>query len=662
MLALVSVNWLAQLVVVLMGGRFEELPWMAGGAVTIAAVAVVLVRRPRHPLVGWFALIPVSSISASCEIAMSIAIDAGGPEGAAALVALLNLASQTAVVFASVGAARVVGLFPDGRATTGERRAVDALWLLLAVPPALLLLSPLVTVPFYFDAPPVPNPFALPFAPLDAQVGVPIGDYLGTVPPLVGGVVLIIRYVRAAPLRRQSMRWMFLPIATIVIALATQLLIGSGEPRWIIAVFWIGSGMVFAAAIALGLLQPARLNPDQVIRGTLLYGLLWVAIAGAYVLAGSLVGAAAGTLLPVGWAVAIAMIAAVAFQPLRRRVEQLADRRVFGARADPSQLVVGLGESLAGTYELDTLLPRIATTLEEGMGLTWARVRLEPGPTVDDAPGDPELVVPIEVDGERVGRIECGPKATGQLSAEDAAIIGTFAGQAGLAVRNVRLTQRLAQQAEELNASRARLVRAQEQERRRIERNIHDGVQQELTALIGLAGHARQEYVREGDVDHDLVAMREGLERVLADVRALAQGIHPSVLSDRGLLAAVEALASRHPVPVGVRADPMLRQRRLGDDIEGAGYFAVAEALANSLKHADAHRIDVALSLGDDALRIRVHDDGAGFDPDSATGNGLANLAARVAAVGGTLEVRSTPGEGAAVVAEFALPGDGAAT
>lgn len=667
-LALAGACWLINTALVLLIGEYGELPWLAASAATIAAATVVMARRPRHPLAPWFTLTSLSAVSALTGAAIAAMLQSGAdPAG----LALVNLVSQCAVVIAAIGSAQVVGLFPDGSATPGERRVVTAIWALAAVPPLLLLLSPVVPIAFYFDVPGTPNPFALRFAAIDPAVGAALGDLLGILPVLIGAVLLIVRYARATPARRRPMRWVFVPIACIGIAAATQLLIGGGEPRWLISVLWISTGIVFVVSIALGLLQPRRLDPDRVIRGTIVYGLLWVVIAAAYVVAGSIVGAAAGTLLPVGWAVGFAMVAAVAFQPLRARFERFADRRVFGARADPPQLVVGLGQTLAGTFDLDTLLPRMAATLEEGMGLSWARVRLEPSGPDDvgaeaSTPGPIELVVPIELDGERVGRIECGPKTTGLLSSSDVEVIATFARQAALAVRNVRLTQQLGEQARMLTESRAQLVRAQEAERRRIERNIHDGVQQDLTALIGLAGQARQSHGRDMDaVDEHLDAIQLGLRRVLADVRALAQGIHPAVLSDRGLLAAVEALAARHPVPVTVRADQHLRDRRLPDDLEGAAYFAVAEALANSLKHASAHGIDVAMSLGSAELGIRVHDDGVGIQATPGRGNGLANLAARVAAVGGTVQVAGSPGRGTTVTADFPLEagngaGDGA--
>jgi signal transduction histidine kinase len=224
-------------------------------------------------------------------------------------------------------------------------------------------------------------------------------------------------------------------------------------------------------------------------------------------------------------------------------------------------------------------------------------------------------------------------------------------------VGNVPLKEELEHQAALLRTSRARIVHAQEQERRRIERNIHDGVQQDLTSLIGLSGHARQEFEHHPDaVGDDLEAMQEGLRRVLADLRDFAQGIHPSVLSDRGLLVAVETLAGRHPVPVTIRADASLRALRLPDELEGAAYFTIAEALANTLKHSRADRLDVELREDDDRLIVRVSDNGDGFDAATALGTGLTNLRDRVVAVGGSLQIDSSPHGGTTLIAEFPLP------
>ena len=494
---------------------------------------------------------------------------------------------------------------------------------------------------------------------LDAQMVTALLDVSALAVLLAGAVLLVLRYRSADVRTRRAMRWLLAPVALLPIPVVAQILL-AGDADVIISLCWAAVIVGFMVAPALGSCSRQGLNVDRVVRRSIVYGLLWTSIALVYVIVAATAGAAAGTLLPVGWAVAIGLIVAIAFQPVRTRLEGLADRWVFGAKTDATQLVVGLGESLAGTYDLDTLLPRMRATLEDGMGLRWVRIRLLPRAAESEPPNPdqpPLLTVPIEVDGERIGLIECGPKLSGHLTSADTAILETFARQAGMAVRNVRLKEELEHQAALLRTSRARIVHAQEQERRRIERNIHDGVQQDLTALIGLAGHARQEFEHDPDaVGDDIEAMQEGLRRVLADLRDFAQGIHPSVLSDRGLLVAIETLAGRHPVPVAIRADASLRALRLPDELEGAAYFTIAEALANTLKHSRADRLDVELRENGDRLIVRVSDNGDGFDAAAARGTGLTNLRDRVAAVGGALQIDTSPRAGTTVIAEFPLP------
>jgi signal transduction histidine kinase len=417
-----------------------------------------------------------------------------------------------------------------------------------------------------------------------------------------------------------------------------------------LSALWIAAIASLPIAIAVGVLRPDLLDVDRLLRRSLVYAALWAGIASVYVVAAAGLGLAASRRFPLGLAIALTVGATLLFQPARARLERAADRWVFGTRTDPAHLVSQLGATLQETVELESLLPRMADALQEGLGLTWARVRLDTalvGP--DDDREAAALTVPIELDGERLGVVECGPRRQGTLTADDTALVATFARQAALAVRNVRLTA-------ELERSRGRLVRAQELERRRIERDLHDGVQQDLVALLGHSARVRRELDRDPAAgDAALDDLQAGLRHVLGELRELAHGIHPSVLSDRGLLEAVESLAARSAVPVAVRADASLRGLRFAQEIEGAGYFTVAEALANASKHAAASAIDVTLAHHEGGLDITVRDDGQGFDPATAVGEGLVNLAERVAALGGRLSVEARPGAGTTLSAHLRL-------
>ncbi len=200
---------------------------------------------------------------------------------------------------------------------------------------------------------------------------------------------------------------------------------------------------------------------------------------------------------------------------------------------------------------------------------------------------------------------------------------------------------------EELTLSRARLVQAEEAERRRIQRNLHDGAQQDLVALLAKARLAKDRLHRSEAGAGELVAelQRDALQALRA-VRELAQGIHPNVLTDRGLADAIEERADRLPFDVIVEVDPDVRGRRFSDEIEGAAFFVAAEGMTNILKHADATQARITISQADGHLSIEVADDGRGFTANGSTQRGLPQLSDRVEALGGTLRVTSAPGDG----------------
>lgn len=633
-------------------------PWMFVYAAAIGVTVAILIRAPWHPLALWFA---VGSLITARDVGLPVLEMQLNSHAPAAWIALFDLGMLWIGMLPIIAVAHILGLFPDGLAHHRyERITLGLTWLPLLIPAVQLATSATVVTRLSVEGDaPIANPFKLSTLNADAQFLATVMDFSAPAALLAGAVLLGLRYRSADSQARRPMRWLFAPLTLLPVAVIASVLL-TGDV--IVSLSWAAVMVCFIVAPALGVLQPTGLNVDRVVRRSIIYGLLWSAIAVVYVIVAATLGAAAGKFVPVGWAIALGLLAAIAFQPVRTRLEAVADRWVFGAKTDATQVVVGLGNSLAGTYDLETLLPRMRATLEEGMGLQWARIQLLPQAN-DGNPADrsqrPVLTVPIEVDGELIGLIECGPKVSGHLTTEDAAILETFARQAGMAVRNVRLKAELERQATLLRTSRTRIVQAQDQERRRIERNIHDGVQQDLTALIGLAAQVRQEVAHDpAAAGDDIAAVQEGLARVLAELRDLAQGIHPSVLSDRGLLAAIETLAGRHPTPVNVRADSSLRERRLPDELEGAAYFTIAEALANSLKHAHADRLDVELRADGDRLIVRVSDNGDGFDPAAARGTGLPNLRDRVAAVGGTLHIDGAVGAGTVISAEFPLPSE----
>ena len=635
--------------------RPSELPYLVSTLAFLVTSIFVYLRRPDHPLRDWLAVMAgFAAVTQSLDLVLA---GLGEADASAWALASANVGTQTSAVISAIGSVYLLALFADGEVQRRyEHWFLSATWWLLLIPPLLLVVVPVVTIPWYHSTAPVSSPLYSPAVGIGEDFGRFLGEQAAPAAFIVGVVLLLLRYRRAEADARAIMRWLLLPVVVAAVFITTNLLFRG--PTALFAWLYAGTMVAFALSIGMAILQPGGINADRLLRQSLVYGFLWVMIAVAYVGAGAAVGVAAGQRLSIGWSVTLAVLAAVSFQPARGRLERLADRWVFGSRVDPDRLVGRLGETLAGTYDLETLMPRMTATLEEGLGLRWARTVLEPRATEDLETAEamrPALIVPIELDGEQLGVIECGPKVSGQLSAEEVAVVSTFARQAAFAVRNVRLTRELAAQAERLTRSRRRIVQAQEAERRRIERNIHDGVQQDLVALIGKLGRTLHSNAGVPPATAELESIQGGLQRLLSELRELAQGISPSVVRDHGLLVAVEHLAARHPIRAVVHADASLRGKRLDEEVEGAGYFTVAESLANSLKHALAERVDVSIARSETSLRIRVTDDGVGFDPTEIDGGGLGNLAERLAAIGGQLQVTSARDEGTTVTAEFVL-------
>jgi signal transduction histidine kinase len=273
----------------------------------------------------------------------------------------------------------------------------------------------------------------------------------------------------------------------------------------------------------------------------------------------------------------------------------------------------------------------------------WVNARGQPEPL--PGPGarhGARTVTVVERDGRPLAALIHDP-------ALDQGLVRAAAAAAGMAIENERLHAEVRAQLEEARASRQRIVEAGDRERRRVERNLHDGAQQRLATLaLSLA------MIRDGDgadpaMAASLARASAELRQAIDELRELARGIHPAILTEEGLPAAVESLADRSSLPVRVVSD---FDARLPEPVETAAYFVVSESLANITKHAHASRARVELSRCNGTLRVEVRDDGVG-GADDAQGFGLLGLADRVAAVRGSIHVETPPGGGTRVLAEI---------
>jgi signal transduction histidine kinase len=261
---------------------------------------------------------------------------------------------------------------------------------------------------------------------------------------------------------------------------------------------------------------------------------------------------------------------------------------------------------------------------------------------------DATLGLRVAHHGELLGALSLEKAPGERLTPAEEHLARDLAAGAGLVLRNVRLTEELLARLDELHASRQRIVAAQDAERRRLERNIHDGAQQQLVALAVKVRLARGLCGRDPQKASAMLADVEGeVAQALEDLRDLARGIYPPLLADQGLVSALRAQARKAPVPVSVEAHGV---ERYPQEVEAAVYFCVLEALQNVAKYAGATRVEVRVGAEAGRLSFAVQDDGAGFDPSAkGFGTGLQGMSDRLAALGGALTVASSPGRGSTI-------------
>jgi signal transduction histidine kinase len=255
------------------------------------------------------------------------------------------------------------------------------------------------------------------------------------------------------------------------------------------------------------------------------------------------------------------------------------------------------------------------------------------------------------VEGRLWGVMIAGSTRRQPLPADTEARLASFTELLATAIANAESRAALA-------ASRARIVAAADEARRRFERDLHDRAQQRLVSL-GLEVRAAQVAIapQSGELERDLSRVAEGLASVSDELREISHGIHPAVLSEKGLGSALRALARRSPVPVELELDS---EQRLPEQVEVAAYYVVSEALTNATKHAHASVVTVALDAGDSSLRLAIRDDGIG-GAEPGPGSGLVGLRDRVEALGGKLEIASPTGSGTRLLIEIPLDGQSSA-
>jgi signal transduction histidine kinase len=397
---------------------------------------------------------------------------------------------------------------------------------------------------------------------------------------------------------------------------------------------------------------------DVFINRTLVYGALSTCVVGTYVLA----IVALGALFQAQGNLAISLVAtglvAVLFQPLRSRLQRGVNRLMYGERDDPYAVVSRLGKRLEATLAPEAVLPTVVETIAQALKLPYAAILLKESEGFRTAAaygsprGEPETL-PLVYQREEMGRLVLSPRSPGEgFSDADRSLLEDLARQAEVAVHAVRLTS-------DLQHSRKRLVATREEERRRLRRDLHDGLGAQLAGLNVQAGALRRLIPRDPDAAEELVVeLREELRGAIADIRRLVYDLRPPALDDLGLVESLRQLAERYgskdePLNVLVEAPEDLPD--LPAAVEVAVYRITQEALTNVARHARARTCVVRLIVEED-VTLEIVDAGAGIPAERSAGVGLSSMQERASELGGICIVEPVPKGGTKVLVRLPLP------
>ena len=609
-----------------------------------AAMGALLVGKRPGNAVGWVmsgAALLVVTGSTGDTYAAWVMTTWGRPDALAVLGAWLQSWYWLLLQFLVFEVLPLV--FPDGRLPSRRWRApagVGALGVLGLV--VLGMLTGTLTgqdVDYRID-----NPIGV-----DGLAGVeqlpvfPLMTALFLVGVGTGVAAVVVRFRRSRGAERQQMKWFLYAAAQLALLPVSGLLpplVGDLLFAWVV--------LTLPVAIAVAVLRYRLDGIDVVINRTLVYALLTTVVVGIYVLIVGYLGVALRreddplvSLIATG-------VVAVLFAPLRDRLQRGVGRLLYGQRAEPYAALSLLGQRLEGTLVPDAVLPTIVTTVREELRLPYAAITLDG--EVGASAGEPvprTVDVPLLYQNRTVGQLSLGLRAGEDgFSAADRRLLADLARQTGVAVSVVQLTA-------DLQRSRERLVAAREEERRRLRRDLHDGLGAQLAGLTVQTGVLRGLIPRDPEAADALAAeLRAELRTAIADIRRLVHGLRPPALDELGLVGALQRLAEgigaegsglRISVDVPTALPPLTAA------VEVAAYRVAQEALTNVVRHADARTATVRLTVDPSALTVAVEDDGTGLPADVVAGVGLSSMRERTAEMGGTCAVERVPGGGTRV-------------
>ena len=635
-------------------GDFLLFNWVA--ALAFATAGLLVVRRDHRNAIGWMfiagglgnALAGLGTIYAYFAFVRDPSSLPGGDVGLW-LFHWAWIPLPVSILF-------TLALFPNGRPLSPRWRPL--VWL-IAIAGSLWLLDAATS---NFDPAGLPawivsraNPLALPLA-SDLQGPVAV---LTIACSLLGAASLFLRFRRSRGDERQQLKWLTVSAVPIVISFLTFLPFVPFNLGGVTPLISTIAIVVFLAPIILAITRYHLYDVDLVINRALVYGALSVLLLATYLVVVGALGRLIGRDQPLVLQTVTTVAVALCVLPFRQAMQSVVNRLLYGKRHEPMGLVDALGKQLEAAGSADGLLHEVVEQLGaslklQGLVVLSAAGRVEASAGIR---GNGEVSVDLVHQRELVGNLVATPYSGDALSSRDTRLLERLAPQLAIALRVSALNHAL-------QRSRERLVNALEEERRRLRRDLHDGLGPILTAAGLRTDAARNLLGREPiAAEKQLVELREELAAAIAEVRRLVYGLRPPALDELGLVGALrdqanslvhDSQAKGDGMRVDVRAPDRLQP--LPAAVEVAAFRIALEALTNAARHARARNCVVALSVNG-ALQIEVRDDGAGLGATIKPGFGLTSMRERVAELGGTLDVTSVQGEGTYIVARLPLEG-----
>ena len=630
-------------------GTYKTLPYL-GINVVLAVIGVVLTtRRPEHRISWVLAIMALwGTVGGLCYAYAVEALVAHPGQLPGGLVAawldnwwwLPGLALPLSVLLVWM---------PDGHLASRRWWPIPA-----AVGVGTVLGSMAVSTSPTFDlgtATPIENPLARAGGSMIGIVGI-VGVVIVIAGLVASLAAFIVRYRRSEGDERQQLRWV-----GVSLGLAVPLAI-TGALLWgVIPGAALLTGLAFLlppAGIAVAVLKYRLYEIDLVINRALVYGVMTIVVLASYVAIVGLIGATLSSRGDLFLSLIVTGVVAVCFQPVRERVQRFVNRLMYGDRDDPYTAIATLGRTLAASLQLDTVLPTIVETIGQTLALQYAGVAL-----ADDASREAAIVAeygissgdfltfPLVHQGTALGELRLAARPDERLRERDHHLIADLAPQVAAAVHAVGLSR-------ELQLARQRIVQLREEERRRIRRDLHDGLGPALAGLTftleavrNLTGSDLQR------ADQLLVSATEQVQTMIGDVRQLIYGLRPPALDQLGLGASLHGLATQESSPeTSVTIDAPNSMPPLPAAVEVAAYWIAQEALTNVKRHAHAQNCSIRVAVEPTALRLEIADNGAGLSIGSS-GIGLHTMKERAAEVGGTCEIGDRTGGGTLVIASL---------